>query len=373
MKSTKKILVIGVFRNSKTKNNIPCSSPEHLTKLFKKEDIEVITTSKYLNRFSRFFDTVFTILFYARQYDIAIVPWFNGKGSFIWQEIASRLLKLFNKKVVLVMRGGGIPDLIDRHPNKYLKTLQRVDKVVCPSTFISNRLSKHNIDSLVIENPLDLDKYPFYEKENFNLNILWMRTLEPLYNPAMALSVAAILKQKNLPFTMHIAGKENWHLKELLELRKKYDVVNEVNFTGFISFQQKLALANKCDFYICTNNVDNAPVSLVEMMSFGVPIISTNVGGIPHFIKDNYNGFLVEPNDAYTMADKLLEIHFCPSIGKKFAKNGFEFSQKFREKEVLIKWNLLMNELRNIPVLQPAKTVIFEQENIYSQVESQAY
>lgn len=373
MQSAKKILVIGVFRNAKTKNNIPCSSPEHLTKLFRKEKIEVITTSKYLNRFSRFFDTVFTILFFSRQYDIAIVPWFNGKGSFIWQEIASRLLKLLNKKIVLVMRGGGIPDLIDQNPQKYLATLQRADKVVCPSTFISNRLQKHKIESLVIENPLDLDKYPFFQKEDFDLNILWMRTLEPLYNPAMALMVAAIFKQKNIPFTMHIAGKENWHLKELIELRKKYDVEKEVNFCGFISFQQKLELAKKCDFYICTNYVDNAPVSLIEMMSLGLPIISTNVGGIPHFIKDNFNGFLVEPDDAYTMADKLLEIHLCPSIGQKFAKNGFEFSKRFREKEVLVKWNLLMNELRNIPVLQEEMVKVFTTKNVYSTIETQAY
>ncbi len=373
MKTEKKVLVIGVFRSSKTKNKIPCSSPEYLTNLFRKESIEVITTSKYLNRFSRFFDTVFTIIFYSSQYDIAIVPWFNGKGSFIWQEIASRLLKMLNKKVVLVMRGGGIPNLIDKHPKKYLKTLQRADKVICPSTFISSRLLKHNIASLVIENPLDLSKYPFYTKENFDLNILWMRTLEPLYNPAMALLVASILKEKKIDFTLNIAGKDNGQLKELLVLRKKYNVENEVNFCGFINLERKLDLAKKCDFYICTNNVDNAPVSLIEMMSLGVPIVSTNVGGIPYFIKDGFNGFLVEPNDAFTMVDKLLEIHFCPSIGQKFAKNGFEFSRSFREKEVLLKWNLLFNELNGIVVKKPAKTRIINKENIYNDYKAEAY
>ena len=109
------------------------------------------------------------------------------------------------------------------------------------------------------------------------------------------------------------------------------------------------------------------------MMSLGVPIVSTNVGGIPHFIKDNYNGFLVEPDDAYTMADKLLEVHLCPSIGQKFARNGFEFSRRFREKEVLLKWNLLFNELNGIVVKKPAKTRIINQKNIYNEYKTQPY
>ena len=361
MKPTKKVLIIGVFRSSKTKDKIPCSSPEYLTNLFHKAYIDVLTTSKYVNRISRFFDTIFTILFYSNEYDIAIVPWFNGRGSYIWQEIASRLLKLLSKKVVLVIRGGGIPDLIDRYPHKYLRTLQRVDLVICPSTFISSRLVKHRINNIVIENPLDLSKYPFHSKENFALNLLWMRTLEPLYNPVMAMEVAKILKEKNLPFSLYIAGQNNGQLKELIELQKKYQLEKEVTFCGFINHEQKLEMVRKCDLYICTNNVDNAPVSFIEMMSLGVPIVSTNVGGIPHFITDNKNGFLVNVNDARTMADKLLEIHLCPSIGKTFAENGFEFSRKFSEKSVLEKWSIQLNLLRGLVIKQTTKTIVLQQ------------
>jgi glycosyltransferase involved in cell wall biosynthesis len=343
-----RILIIGVFHNSRTKNKIPCSVPEQLSALFEKNSIEVIKTSKYLNRAGRFFETVFSIIFYRKKYDIAIVPWYNGIGSFYWQEIASRLLKVVNKKIILVLHGGGIPDLLDSHPLKYLPTISRADLIVCPSTFIKSRLQKHKIESVIIENGLNLSRYPFVKKEKFELNILWMRTLEPLYNPAMALEVARVLKEKKHSFTISIAGQDNGELKSLQQLQTKYGLENEVKFCGLLNHEEKLKKARECDLYICTNLIDNAPVSFIEMMSLGLPIVSNNVGGIPHFLRNLNNGFLVDVNNAEQMADKLIEIHLCPSIGKTFANNGYKFSRRFDESKVIEKWNYHIGILRNI-------------------------
>lgn len=334
----KKVLIVGLFRSKKTMGKIPCSAPEQLANLFRKNGIFVVTTSKYPGRFLRFFDTVFTITVNYREYDVAIVPWFNGKGSYYWQEIASRLLKFLGKKVVLVIRGGGIPDLLDKQSKKYVKTLHRADHVICPSDFIASRLLNQQIQSAVIANSLDLNKYPFIRKAEFGLNLLWMRTLEPLYNPAMALEVAKILKEKGYEFKIHIAGQNNGLLQELETLRSDYDVEQEVIFCGFINQEQKVKLAKECDMYLCTNRVDNAPVSLIEMMCLGLPIISTNVGGIPNFIKDGENGLLVNDNDAEAMVENILNIHNAPKLGQKLVENGFYFSRQFDESGVLSKW-----------------------------------
>ena len=338
MIQVKKVLIVGLFRSNKTVNKIPCSAPEQMADLFQKNSIPVITTSIYLGRFLRFFDTVFTILFNHNQYDVAIVPWFNGKGSYYWQEIASRMLKLLGKKIVLVIRGGGIPDLLDKHPKKYMKTLVRADHIISPSTFIADRLVNQNIQVEVVANSLNLNKYPFIRKPQFSLNLLWMRTLEPLYNPAMALKVAKILKDRGHKFTLHIAGQNNGHLKELEALRTAYNVAQEVVFCGFINQEQKVILAKSCDMYICTNRVDNAPVSLIEMMCLGLPIVSTNVGGIPNFIKNGENGLLINHNYSEAMVESILEIHQNPALGRMLVENGYHFSRQFDELNVLEKW-----------------------------------
>jgi glycosyltransferase involved in cell wall biosynthesis len=246
------------------------------------------------------------------------------------------------------MHGGGIPDLIDANPQKYMKALKRASLIVCPSTFIKDRLNAHNISTVVIENSLPLSQYPFKEKNSFSLNIFWMRTLEPLYNPEMALEVGRILKEKNIKFNLQVAGQDKGQLQALQQLRNQYNLQQEVQFCGLLNHKEKLAKANECDLFICTNHVDNAPVSLIEMMALGLPIVSSNVGGINHFITNNVNGFLVEDNDAETMADRLLEIHLSPSVGRRFAMEGYDFSRKFDDKAVIKKWNHYFNFLREI-------------------------
>jgi hypothetical protein len=75
------------------------------------------------------------------------------------------------------------------------------------------------------------------------------------------------------------------------------------------------------------------------MMALGLPVVSTNVGGIPHFVKDYQNGCLVNSGDAETMADRLIEISLTPSLGKQLAENGYYFSRQFDQAKVIEKWN----------------------------------
>jgi glycosyltransferase involved in cell wall biosynthesis len=146
---------------------------------------------------------------------------------------------------------------------------------------------------------------------------------------------------------MFIAGQDNGELKRLQQLQQDYGLEKEVKFCGLINHEEKLKFARECDLYICTNKVDNAPVSFIEMMSLGVPIVSNDVGGIPYFIRHQHNGFLVDANNAEAMADRLIEIHLCPSIGRSFADNGYMFSRKFDNSKVMKKWNYYLGELRN--------------------------
>ncbi len=79
----KSILIIGVFWSAKTRNKVPRSAPDQLAELLMEKGLPVLRTSFFLNKYLRFADTLFTILFKAYQYDIAIVPWFNGLAVFI--------------------------------------------------------------------------------------------------------------------------------------------------------------------------------------------------------------------------------------------------------------------------------------------------
>ena len=66
-----------------------------------------------------------------------------------------------------------------------------------------------------------------------------------------------------------------------------------------------IKIAMDHDIFINTSKIDNMPVSILEMMALGLPIISTNVGGIPFILKSRKNSILVNNNDFNSMADSI--------------------------------------------------------------------
>src|SRR5215831_18665427 len=109
----KSVLILGLFlKNRDEKSNIR-TVEDRLAQLFAKEDIHTITSSCSRKRISRFADTIFTVIFKKRNYNIAIVPLFGTWPSFLWQEVMTRSLRLFKKKIVLCIHGGSIPARVD--------------------------------------------------------------------------------------------------------------------------------------------------------------------------------------------------------------------------------------------------------------------
>jgi glycosyltransferase involved in cell wall biosynthesis len=102
-----------------------------------------------------------------------------------------------------------------------------------------------------------------------------------------------------------MAGKDGPVLQATKDLVKEYGLEDRIIFPGYINMQQKQAFAKDYDIYLCTNKIDNTPVSLTEFMQFGLPIVSVNVGGIPYMIEDNVNGLLVNAGDYEAMFNKI--------------------------------------------------------------------
>lgn len=71
-------------------------------------------------------------------------------------------------------------------------------------------------------------------------------------------------------------------------------------------------------------NMDGIPVALMEAMACGTPVVSTTVSGIPELVDDGVSGYLVPPEDAETLADRLAKLLEEPAKGIAFARNARE-------------------------------------------------
>jgi len=78
------------------------------------------------------------------------------------------------------------------------------------------------------------------------------------------------------------------------------------------------------NFYIHPSYIENSPNSVCEAMALGMPIISTNVGGINSLINDKFEGLLVQEGEPYSLAAAIIELINNYEYAKLLAKNARE-------------------------------------------------
>ena len=130
-----------------------------------------------------------------------------------------------------------------------------------------------------------------------------------------------VQKFDNVKFV--ISGKGFKKNKEnLLRLTEKLKIENSVMFLGYFPDEKLPDLYAASDIFVLPALYENFPFAILEAQSTGLPVISTNVGGIPEFLKDNKNGLLVEPGDPEQLAQKILILLQNPELAEKLGRRG---------------------------------------------------
>jgi colanic acid/amylovoran biosynthesis glycosyltransferase len=137
-----------------------------------------------------------------------------------------------------------------------------------------------------------------------------------------------LLAEREKLFRCEIIGEgplEN----ELREQVQQSGLQNWVTFSGArpqSKIRQRLAAAN---VFVLPSVVDpdggsdNLPTVIMEAMATGLPVVSTDVGGIPEMIIENETGFLVQPGDAVTVADRIEKVIIDRSLAQKLGQAGY--------------------------------------------------
>lgn len=204
-------------------------------------------------------------------------------------------------------------------------------------------LESRGVKSIIIPNIINFNDYKFKFRNEFKPKLLWMRTYHPVYNPIMAIKTIEILKDKGINVNLIMAGFDSGYKKEVEDYIKENKLEDYVTVKGVILGNEKQEVADNCDIYLNTNNIDNTPVSLIEMGAMGLPIITTDVGGIKYMYKNEVNAFLVKENDFISMANYVELIINNSEKTKYIVKNSYEYSKLYDSENVLIKWENLIN------------------------------
>lgn len=327
-------------------NKSQVSAAEQLEGLFTNYGISVLKNNAINgNKKTDFFRTLFLALKNMNKLTIAILPLFGTRNSILWYRILASLFGLCNKKIVCVVRGGSIPQQLEKGETKFDEIFKKADAIVTPSRFIQQSLLKKNIEAVVIKNPIPISRYSFSKKEKARPHILWMRSFHETYNPLMAVRVASILAKKYDDFKMVMAGNDRGMIADTKSLAKKLNLENKILFPGYIDLQQKETLADEYDIFISTNKIDNAPVSVIEFMALGLPVVAVNKGGIPFIVDDGQNGLLVNDDDDVQMADKISSLIENSSLYTAIRNYARQYAMQYDEDVIMKKWEELFDKL----------------------------
>jgi len=143
------------------------------------------------------------------------------------------------------------------------------------------------------------------------------------------IGACALLAQRGKSFRCEITGEGPLE-KELHGQIDEVSLQNKVVMTGAkpqLQLRRGLAAANV--FVLPSvidpdGGMDNLPTVIMEAMASGLPVISTNIGGIPEMVIENENGFLVQPGDAAAMADAIERVISDRSLAARLGHSGYE-------------------------------------------------
>ena len=116
---------------------------------------------------------------------------------------------------------------------------------------------------------------------------------------------------------------------------------DHVTFRSGFSNDEKNDLLFGSDIYLLPSYAEGLPISLLEAMAAGLPIISTPVGGIPEVIVEGENGFLITPGDYVDLANKIIKLIETPELRMKIGQKN---ENKIRDE---YDWNIISDKLKN--------------------------
>lgn len=134
---------------------------------------------------------------------------------------------------------------------------------------------------------------------------------------------------KEIPEVELLLGGDG-DIEEVKELVDKKGLSNCIHVLGWVSGTQKLNVFAKTDIYALPSYNEGLPVSILEAMASGAPIVSTPVGGIPEAVIEGRNGFLVQPGDIDTLYLRLSELCRNKQLRQNMGQESIQLiSQKF--------------------------------------------
>lgn len=221
--------------------------------------------------------------------------------SFLLAPVPAMLVgRLFGKRVLVNYRSGEAPDHLARWGWHAIPLLRLAHEIVVPSGYLVQVFGKFGLRARSILNFLELDRVPYRRRTTLAPKFLSNRNFEAHYNVAQVLEAFATIQRTHPDASLVVVG--DGPLRASLHARAAELQLRNVTFTGPVKPMEMGAHYDAADIYLNTPLIDNMPNSVIESFAAGLPVVTSDAGGIPWIVRDGENGVLIEAGDADALA-----------------------------------------------------------------------
>jgi len=257
-------------------------------------------------------------------------------SSFLLAPLPAMIVaKALGKPIVLNYRSGEAPDHLERSALARA-AISRADLNVVPSQFLVDVFRGFGIAASIIPNIVDHDRFRFRTRDPLRPRLVSTRNFDALYNVAATVRAFRLVQDRwpDATLTLVGGGPQRAQLEALVRDLK----LRHVTFTGQVPPDRIAHWYAENDIYIQSPDIDNMPTSIAEAFASGLPVVSTEAGGVPAILTHERHGLLAALADYETLAAHVLRLLDRPDEARALPRAAYERCQAWTWPHVRGEW-----------------------------------
>jgi glycosyltransferase involved in cell wall biosynthesis len=228
---------------------------------------------------------------------------------------------------------------------------RKASNIVAINEYTKNQVAHlHNARVWVIRNAADERFFDMRGRETPEVgNILLVGGVRRRKDVVTAVKAVRDALEEGVDVRLHIVGPvESEYKSEVDELIERYGLSNNVIIHGLVTGDHLRDLYLKCDVFLLTSREESSPISIVEAMAAGKPVVSTDVGGVPEIVNDGENALLAGIGDHKKIAQLIARIVRDRDLREEFGKASSEIAMAdWSSRTVAIETERMYKEILN--------------------------
>lgn len=292
-----------------------------------------------LRAFARLLPYLLALWRAAGRSDVMHVLANSGWSWHLFAAPAIWIARLRGTPVVVNYRGGEAESFFAAAPRFVHRTLGSASALVVPSAFLQGRFRRFGFESRIVPNIINLQRFAGQRtaRSGRGPHVVVTRNLEPIYDIPTVLTAFAQVLERIPAATLTIAG--SGPERERLEgMVRDLGVSAAVTFAGRIDNEKIPALYASADLMLNPSTVDNMPISILEAFASGVPVVSTDVGGVPFIAEHGRTAVLIPARSPERMAAAMLDLLLDGDKAQRLAVAARQEVEQYAWPAIREKW-----------------------------------